>query len=219
MTRPYRLNFTYKGPGHDILDVSKRRDDGALDTTLTLRALRAKLVENVEIVDRVLEQQGAITDLGVLGTLSIIVYMDPLAATGLVRSKALVAEHGESEGEGESESEEMDSMSEPEETNHQRLTYVRNITNSSAVPRLFPESESEESTESDEIIDGGANMATLVSRFEALFGAAAMPITDLTETGSESSSEGSISEHRTYSTSDSSISSTDSSSYEDSETY
>lgn len=219
MTKPYTLNFTYKGPGYDILDVSKRRADGSLDAALTLRALRAKLVENLEIVDRVLEHTAAITDIGVLGTLNIVVFMEPAVALNLVTAQALIAEHEESdESEGE---EDDDSLSEPEETNHQRLTYVRNITNSNAVPRLFPDSESEESTESDEIIDGGANMDALIARFEGLYGAVtARPVADLTESSSDDTNTGDpYPRHVTYSTSTSdSISSTDSTSYEETET-
>lgn len=154
------INLTYSSPNHDIEDCMGLNPDGDVNVKYTLTSMRDKLAENVDVLNKLLEQTDNIAGLfsadrgAVAVCISSPEAMDSMFKNNLIRDTKIVTSDDESNEE---------SSKEDHETHTDRLRMMKNLIFSSDAPQ---DDDSSDSSDSEYIDIHGMN--ELLDRYNGL---------------------------------------------------
>lgn len=164
------INFSYNSPHEDIINSSGFNPDGTINTKYTLISMRNLLLENVNILNKLIEAADNIVGIYPVDDNIIEAKINsPAVLEHLIRDKVLVKQVAELDSSSEFNIDELDF---PEETNEQRLNMVNSLVNHSDTQSIFgrfsEDNEWESDDDIDDIIDDEKNIKSLVYKYANL---------------------------------------------------
>jgi len=157
------VNFTYSSPNNDIETCTGLNPDGGINIKYTLTSMRDKLMENVQLLNKLLEKSDHITGLyaaeydAVAICISSEEEMENMFKNNLIRD-AKIDDVSESENESDIGSESDN------ETHSDRLRMMKNLIFSSESKHM---SDSDEESSDDDFVDGN-NVVDLIRKYDNL---------------------------------------------------
>lgn len=121
----YLINFTYKSPDEDFLCHSGFNSNGSINIKYTLTAMRDKLLQNVEIIEKLLEKHDQISDLTSIGYGLIRIEIKDQNHIESLRDGGLIKNFTDIQNENQDDS--LDIFQEDIETNQERLSMITNF--------------------------------------------------------------------------------------------
>ncbi|AGF85181.1 hypothetical protein QJ854_gp601 [Moumouvirus goulette] len=166
MSKYGTINFTYGGPYNDIISSASYYDDGTINTKYTLLSLKNLLLHNVNIINKLLENDGVKNIM--VNNIDISVEVDSNESyEQLIKDDILI-----------NEAEIFSDYSGEIETNQDRLNRVLNMTNINETENIFGHeinnedifnSDSENSdSDSNELLNDKKAHKYLLNAFELL---------------------------------------------------
>lgn len=164
------INFTYKSPTDDISDSMGVNSDGTLNIKYTLVTLRNLLLENINIVNKLLDNSDNITDIIPINYNTIVININDNEVKKNLYENNIIVPNLESEN-SDTDSEEYPFMEETiEETNYERYQMINHATNhdqiSSNLKIVQSDSDIESDSDMDELICDEFNIKSIVEKYK-----------------------------------------------------
>lgn len=154
------VNFTYHTPSDDINNSISRNADDSVNYHLTLLTLRSLLLENVKVVDKLIENVNHITDNSVtIDDGHLVVNIESKEVFDNLLAEGVLIDDSENTSENSSHEYQFSE----EETNQDRLKRIVNII---TLDETDDSSQSESSSESDEVISDNRNIKILLNKYD-----------------------------------------------------
>jgi len=176
MSSHANINFTYDSPRQDIQNCTGQNPDESVNIKYTLITLRNLLLENVDIVNKLIEKSNNITDITHANYGKIkITFNSKEEFETLFNEKILTACPNLDNSDIEEEQLDVQNNGElviehfsDHETNNDRLTMINNVLNQDDTLIMFDkgsDSDSESHPSSDEIISDEQNMKSIIDKY------------------------------------------------------
>lgn len=150
------INLTYVGPQEDMIAVIGYNTDKTLNVKFSLLNFKNLLMNNINVIDKLLDYADNIKDLKFTDNGKIrVIIDDDVIEEKLLKDKVLI---------DDTIIDEEDIVYSDEESNESRLDNLYNIINRDN----FNQDDSESSSSSDELISDEKNINNLISRFSKL---------------------------------------------------
>lgn len=165
MTESIYINFTYNSPHEDIQNSMGFNSDGSLNIKYTLVTLKNLLLNNVELIDKLLNKVDTIDNINSIGYNHIEIQINnEEILNSLLIDKTLIKQIENIEDENEDEN--VEYQFSDEETNQTRLNMINNIVNHNDLQIMLDKhSNSESGSDSDEIISDEKNTQSILNKY------------------------------------------------------
>lgn len=163
----YYINFSYSSPHDDVAKSTGINSDGTVNVKYTLLTLKNLLMENVEKINKLLENTDKISDISVAGYNQIQVSIYTETDANQLKDSGIIVSNLISDNVDEFE------FPEPEETNHERFQMLHNITNPDVVGIIDSTSVDSDamkdvSEQKDDVIYDEKNLESIIKKYQIL---------------------------------------------------